>query len=172
MAPVEICRTDQQEILIAVSGGADSTALLLAMHELTTTNKLASTLIVAHLDHGLRERARGDARTVAELAAKLGLRIVIGHADVPQRALETRDNLEQAARKARYAFLERTAKRLKLKHILLAHTMNDQAETVLLRLMRGSGGEGLGGMAGSASQAPFLRPFGATATVVGSQIRY
>jgi tRNA(Ile)-lysidine synthase len=70
----------------------------------------------------------------------------VGRSKVAELARENNDNLEQAARQARYAFLERTAKRKSAKYILTAHTMDDQAETVLLRLMRGSAGTGLGGM--------------------------
>ncbi|HZE71368.1 MAG TPA: tRNA lysidine(34) synthetase TilS [Pyrinomonadaceae bacterium] len=137
---------DGDDIVIAVSGGADSTALLLAMHELTSAQKLTTNLLVAHLDHRLRQTGRRDAQAVSTLAGKLGIRVVIGRADVNKVAREAADNLEQAARRARYAFLERTAKRTKAKLILVGHTMDDQAETVLLRLLRGSAAEGLSGM--------------------------
>jgi tRNA(Ile)-lysidine synthase len=76
----------------------------------------------------------------------LGFRSVIGRSKVAEDAEESSDNLEQAAREARYAFLERTAKKVSANYVLTAHTMDDQAETVLLRLMRGSAGAGLGGM--------------------------
>jgi tRNA(Ile)-lysidine synthase len=131
---------------VAVSGGADSTALLLALHELASAGKLPLTLLVAHLDHGLRKSSRRDAQAVSRLAEKLGARAILGRADVKKLALESSDNLEQAARRARYAFFERTARRKKAKLILVAHTMDDQAETVLLRLVRGSASEGLSGM--------------------------
>ena len=131
-----------ETIVVAVSGGADSTALLLALEELKTSGKLHTGICVAHLDHRLRKSSSKDAKWVADLAAKLGFKSVIGRAKV----LESDDNLEQAARKARYAFLERTAKRISANYVLTAHTMDDQAETVLLRLMRGSASLGLGGM--------------------------
>ena len=101
---------------------------------------------MAHLDHKLRETSAQDARWVSALAAKLGYECVIGRSKVAELARANNDNLEQAARKARYAFLERTAKRKSAKYVLTAHTMDDQAETVLMRLMRGSAGSGLGGM--------------------------
>lgn len=135
-----------ETIVVAVSGGADSTALLLALDELKAVSKLAVNICVAHLDHKLRKMSAKDARWVAELAAKLGYECVIGRAKVAELAKTNNDNLEQAARKARYAFLERTAKRKSARYVLTAHTMDDQAETVLLRLMRGSAGSGLGGM--------------------------
>src|SRR6185295_7607934 len=135
-----------ETIVVAVSGGADSTALLLAIAELKTYHKLYTGVCVAHLDHRLRKSSGKDAKWVADLAAKLGFRSVIGRAKVLTEAAETNDNLEQAARKARYAFLERTAKRVSANYILTGHTMDDQAETVLMRLMRGSASPGLGGM--------------------------
>jgi tRNA(Ile)-lysidine synthase len=147
-------------IIIAVSGGADSTALLLAVNELIKTQKLTITPIIAHLDHGIRKASKKDARWVSQLAKNLGLKAVIGRAKVAE---EVDDNLEQAAREARYEFLERTAKRYKSDFVLSGHTMDDQAETVLLRLMRGSSGGGLGGMQTSrpiskGSQIQLVRP--------------
>jgi len=135
-----------EPVVVAVSGGADSTALLLALEELKTANKLSATICVAHLDHRLRKSSGKDAKWVENLAKRLGFRSVIGRSKVAEEARAASDNLEQAAREARYAFLERTAKRLGASYVVTAHTMDDQAETVLLRLMRGSAGAGLGGM--------------------------
>jgi tRNA(Ile)-lysidine synthase len=137
---------DDETIVVGVSGGADSTALLLALDELKSGGKLRVQLCVAHLDHKLRTTSGRDARWVAALAENLGYECVIGRAKVAELAEANNDNLEQAARRARYAFLERTAKRKSASYVLTAHTMDDQAETVLLRLMRGSAGAGLGGM--------------------------
>jgi len=134
--------------VVAVSGGADSTALLLALAELSGAGLLGVGLTAAHLDHGLRgERAVEDARWVEGLARSLGLACVVGRADVAGLARAGRDNLEQAARRARYEFLASAARAAGARAVLAAHTLDDQAETVLLRLLRGSGGEGLGGMA-------------------------
>jgi tRNA(Ile)-lysidine synthase len=135
-----------ETIIVGVSGGADSTALLLALDELKSAHKIGVNICVAHLDHKLRKTSARDARWVASLAAKLGYECVVGRAKVAELARVNNDNLEQAARRARYAFLERTAKRKSAKFVLTGHTMDDQAETVLLRLMRGSAGVGLGGM--------------------------
>lgn len=155
--------TSGANLVLAVSGGADSTALVLGVHELITAGKLSITPIVAHLDHGLRETSRRDSRWVSELAKRLAFKSVIGRSKVAEQAQETSDNLEQAARLARYEFLERTAKRYKADFVLTAHTMDDQAETVLLRLMRGSSAVGLGGMQSSrslskGSQIQLVRP--------------
>ena len=134
-------------IVIAVSGGADSTALLLAVSELVKLKRLALGVTVAHLDHELRgETGSADARWVAELTAQVRFESVVERICVRRRRRETKDNLEQAARRARYEFLTRVAERENACAVLAAHTLDDQAETVLLRLMRGSGTEGLGGM--------------------------
>ena len=135
-----------ETIVVAVSGGADSTALLLALEELKTAGQLGVDICVAHLDHRLRSSSAKDAKWVANLATRLGYRSVTGRSKVAENSEATGENLEQAARKARYAFLERTAKKVSANYVLTAHTMDDQAETVLMRLMRGSAGAGLGGM--------------------------
>lgn len=138
--------TANETVVVGVSGGADSTALLLSLDELRSASKLSVTICVAHLDHKLRPTSAKDARWVAALAAKLGYECVVGRSKVAEIARANNDNVEQAAREARYAFLERTARRKSAKYVLTAHTMDDQAETVLMRLMRGSAGAGLGGM--------------------------
>jgi tRNA(Ile)-lysidine synthase len=134
-------------VVVAVSGGADSTALLLALDELNKAGRLALALKVAHLDHGLRgEAGEHDARFVAELAAGLGYEATTGHASVGQRAVRTRDNLEQAARRERYEFLGAVGRAWAAHAVVVAHTLDDQAETLLLALLRGSGSRGLGAM--------------------------
>ena len=133
--------------LVAVSGGADSTALLLALEELKRAGLLEVELTAAHLNHGLRgESAAEDARFVESLARAHGFGFASARADVGRRAGESGDNLEQAARRARYEFLAEAARRAGASAVLTGHTLDDQAETVLLRLLRGSGSEGLGGM--------------------------
>lgn len=131
---------------MAVSGGADSTALLLALDELIGAGKLSLTLTVAHLDHGLRKVSKQDGEWVKALAKKLGYPAVVRRVDVGKSATKTGDNIEQAARRARYAFLKTTAKKQNAQLILTAHTLDDQAETILLRLLRGSAAEGLSGI--------------------------
>jgi tRNA(Ile)-lysidine synthase len=147
-----------ETVIVAVSGGADSTALLLALDELRSAHKLSVKVCVAHLDHRLRKSSAKDAKWVAGLAEKLGYACVVGRSKVAEIARSNSDNLEQAAREARYEFLERTAKRKGAKYVLTAHTMDDQAETVLLRFMRGSAGSGLGGM-------ELLRPLGKNSAI-------
>lgn len=137
----------EANFVVAVSGGADSTALLLALDELVKKEKLRVNLIVAHLDHGLRSESRQDARWVKQLAKELGWEVSVGRADLRSApaAKKKTENLEQAARKARYEFLLKTAKKKNAPYVLTAHTLDDQAETILLRLLRGSASEGLSG---------------------------
>lgn len=133
-------------VIVAVSGGADSTALLLGLDELIRGGKLSLKLTVAHLDHGLRELSKEDAAWVKQLVARLGYPAVVRRVDVRKRAAQTGDNLEQSARRARYDFLKASARKAQAQLILTAHTLDDQAETVLLRLLRGSAAEGLSGI--------------------------
>lgn len=138
---------EQATIVVAVSGGADSVALLLAIDELVKSKKVSLVAIVAHLNHQLRgEASNADARWVASLAKRLRCRSVQASVDVEKRAATSGDNLEQAARRARYDFLKRVANKNRAAVILTGHTIDDQAETVLLNLLRGSGADGLGGI--------------------------
>ena len=133
-------------MVVAVSGGADSVALLLALDELLEAERLSINLAVAHLDHGLRASSCEDARWVEELAASSGYEFEHERVRLDVRDEKASNNLEQAARSARYDFLARVSEGRKAQAVLTAHTMDDQAETVLLRLLRGSGADGLGGM--------------------------
>jgi tRNA(Ile)-lysidine synthase len=131
-----------ETFLAAVSGGADSVALLLALAELRDNRKLAGRTVVAHFNHSLRGAASDeDAAFVESLSAKFNFELALGTGDVSREG-----NLEQSARAARYEFLLRTAEDLDARGILTAHTLDDQAETFLLNLIRGSGLAGLAGM--------------------------
>lgn len=126
-------------VLAAVSGGADSVALLAAL--LAVREPLGIRVTAAHLDHRLRGAASADDRGFVEaLAARLDVPLVSEAATVPA------GNVEAEARRLRYAFLERAADALGATKIATAHTRDDQAETVLLRLVRGAGRRGLGGI--------------------------
>ncbi len=130
---------------VAVSGGADSVALLLLLLELR--EKLGITLLVAHFNHQLRgTESDADEAFVKELAARHGLEFVVGRNDVAARARENRWNLEDAARRLRYGFFEEVVKTGRAERIAVGHTADDQAETVLARLARGTGPAGLAGI--------------------------
>lgn len=134
-------------VVVAVSGGADSVALFLGLDELVRAGKIDVEILIAHLNHKLRGAASdADARWVTLLAKRLGHRAVVRSSDIKARASKSKDNLEQAARRARYEFFVKVAKSNKAGFVLTGHTMNDQAETILLNLIRGSGADGLGGI--------------------------
>jgi len=133
-------------VLVAVSGGADSTALLHVLH--TLSEPLGIRLTVCHLNHAIRgPAAAADAAFVRQLAGALCLPIIIGRKNVPRLAREKGISMEMAARDARYAFFVRTARRVGAGTIVTGHTRDDQAETVLLKLLRGAGPRGLSGIA-------------------------
>jgi tRNA(Ile)-lysidine synthase len=130
---------------VAVSGGADSVALLLVLLELR--KKLGIVLSVVHLNHKLRGRASdGDEKFVAKLAANHGLLLHAEQADVGRTAREKKANLEDTARRARYAFFQRVVEEEHVDWVAVAHTADDQAETVLGHILRGAGLAGLGGI--------------------------
>ncbi len=133
--------TSEATIVTAVSGGADSTALLLALDELIKASRLSLKLMVAHADHGLRVESSEDAKWVKSLTKSLGHSFATSQLKLTRKS----PNLEQVARDARYEFLLRVAKGKKSHFVLTAHTLDDQAETILLRLIRGSSAEGLAG---------------------------
>ncbi|MFZ0750155.1 MAG: tRNA lysidine(34) synthetase TilS [Pyrinomonadaceae bacterium] len=133
-------------VVVGVSGGADSVALLLALDELIKANKLNIRIVVAHLDHRLRRESGDDARWVKELATRMGHEAAIKRVPVKSLARRSSDNLEQAARLARYKWFAEVAQKRRANLVLTAHTMDDQAETVLLNLLRGSGTDGMSAM--------------------------
>jgi tRNA(Ile)-lysidine synthase len=134
------------EVIVAVSGGADSLCLLHLLHQLCGPGKRypAVSLHAAHLNHKLRgEASAQDAATVASIVASWGLPLTPGEVDVPALAREERRSLEDAARSARYRFLREVAHG---QPIAVAHHADDQVETVLLHFLRGSGLTGMVGM--------------------------
>jgi tRNA(Ile)-lysidine synthase len=133
---------DSSSIVVGVSGGADSVALLRALHGLRPEG-----LAVAHVNHCLRgSESDADEAFVRELSARLGLRCLVAHVDIAAAAAATGGNLEASARDARYQFLGEAAMQLGAGRIATGHTADDQAETVLHRLLRGAGLQGLRGM--------------------------
>ncbi len=131
--PVEIALASLPErLLVGVSGGVDSVALL---HALV---KMGRKPVVLHFDHGWRAESGDDARFVCELAEKLELKYIGG------KMRPTKTHREAEARAARYAFFAKTAKRLGIFDLVLAHHADDQVETFLMQLLRGSGAAGRG----------------------------
>jgi tRNA(Ile)-lysidine synthase len=132
-------------VVVALSGGSDSVALTRLLLELAEHGGF-TVAGLAHLNHGLRETASRDEAFCRELADRLGLTILIEHAAVRDYAAAQALSIEAAARRLRYAFLERAATEQSATRIAVGHTLDDQAETFLLKLMRGAGLRGLGGI--------------------------
>jgi tRNA(Ile)-lysidine synthase len=134
-----------QKLVVAVSGGPDSVCLMHILFKLQ--KELPISLHVAHLDHALRgEESAGDARYVAELAQKLGIPATIEKRAVKTYQKARRLSLEEAAREVRYVFLAETAGAVGANCVAAGHTLNDQAETILLHIIRGAGTRGLRGL--------------------------
>jgi tRNA(Ile)-lysidine synthase len=148
-APLPFDRTNIKpgdRICVAISGGADSVALLLTLHAANTTarNSLGVGLSATHVHHGLRgEEANADQRFVEDLCIGLDIPLHLHHASVPNRVAETHETIEEAARAIRYDFFSTLIASGHADSVLTAHTLDDQAETVLMKLLRGAWTEGL-----------------------------
>ena len=144
-----------KRVLVAASGGADSTALALALRD------LGCDIALAHVHHGIRGKAAdADARFAAALAKKLGAPFFLGTFDVPAEARKRGESLEMAARRVRRDFLCATAQREQIRFVATGHTADDQAETVLMRIARGTSITGLAGIpyVSKLGGATFVRP--------------
>lgn len=144
-------------LVLAVSGGPDSTALLMLAARWRLARKTGPRLLAVTIDHGLRRESAGEARAVAHLARRLG----VSHRIVRWKGKKPATGLQQNARAARYRLLAAVAERTKACALVTAHTLDDQAETVLIRMSRGSG---LGGLGAMAREAPL--PVGGAAVLV------
>ncbi len=148
---------DCRRVILAVSGGPDSTALLLLAGRWRAAQRKGPDLIAATVDHGLRPEAMAEAAMVAELAAKLGL----PHHILAWTGEKPATGLQEAARAARYRLLLGLAGEQGADAIATAHTQDDQAETLLMRIVRGSGLSGLAGIKRKSARdgVALLRPF-------------
>lgn len=130
-------------LVLAVSGGPDSTALMVLAARWRKALKKGPDLVAVTVDHGLRAESGREAREVAKLAKELG----IAHRTLRWTGAKPKTGIQVAAREARYRLLTQAARKAGASHVLTAHTQDDQAETVLIRMSRGSGIAGLTGMA-------------------------
>jgi len=143
------------KVLVAVSGGPDSVALLYAL--LGIKDEFDLDLCVAHLNHKLRgKESDADQKFVKNLASELNLKFFTKSVDVKKEAKKKKLSLEEAARLVRYRYLEDLAERIKADRIAMGHQADDQAETFLMRLLRGAGGAGLSGI--SPKRGKIVRP--------------
>ncbi len=147
----------ENRVVVAVSGGLDSVVLLDVLEQLACENTPAWTLVVAHMDHGLREESRADAEFVHALAGRRGLECVIERRDVAAGAGEKGLGVEEAARHERLAFLREVACNRGCEAVALGHHADDQVETALFRLFRGAHLRGLAGMRASRAMGEGVR---------------
>lgn len=147
---------DLPALVLAVSGGPDSVALLWLAARWRRSLKKGPDLLAVTVDHGLRAAAAHEAREVKRLASALG----IAHRTLTWRGTKPKTGVPEAAREARYELLARAAHSASAVAIATAHTQDDQAETILMRLTRGSGLTGLAGMAAQSERhgVALLRP--------------
>jgi len=145
-------------VLAALSGGPDSVSLVALLLKLR--EEMPIEVRLAHFNHRIREEAGEDERFVRDMARRWVLPLEVGSADVRSHAAAKRLNLEQAGRDLRYGFLRRAAAAAGASKIATGHTLTDQAETVLMRLMRGAGLSGLAGIAPvvPGEPCPVVRP--------------
>lgn len=140
-------------VVVAVSGGADSMSLAVAVHELQLQKKLQNRFVLAHFNHNLRgHESQEDEEFVRHFSEARGMELAVGRCGALGKG-----NLEQNARNARYEFLSKISAGLRSAVVLTAHTLDDQAETFLMNLIRGSGPRGLSGM-------PVVREIGSSAS--------
>jgi tRNA(Ile)-lysidine synthase len=143
-------------VLLGVSGGADSVALLSLIFDANRVNLTCSNIFIAHLNHLIRgEESEEDEQFVNNLAKKFKLSIVSERRDIKEIARERKMSLEEAAREERYKFLENAAKRVGANVIAVGHNADDNVETILHRIIRGTGIVGLGGMRPKRKLTPF-----------------
>jgi tRNA(Ile)-lysidine synthase len=140
----DLVRPDTR-VVAAVSGGSDSTALAYILRELAAAGEL-NLVGLAHFNHQLRESAANDERCAAAIAEAIGVPLLVEREDVAARARRERRSIEDAGRTARHAFYDRARHHFSADRVALGHTRDDQAETVLLRLIRGAGPRGLAAM--------------------------
>ena len=149
-------------VLVACSGGPDSLALLDILWRLSRLSKYDFTVEAAHFEHGIRVEdgaSQEDADFVACFCEERGIPCTVAYGDVPAYAEERKLSLETAARKCRYGFLEKTRRERGLDLIATAPQADDQAETVLMRLLRGTGTAGLAAMRPrTEGELPLIRP--------------
>jgi len=146
------------KVLLAVSGGADSVAMLRALRAVQRPGP--GSLEVAHANHQIRlAQSDTEEQFVTALCERLGVHCYTGKIDVPRQAADDGDGMEAAARRLRYQFLQQVAEQTGARYLVTAHTADDQAETILHRIVRGTGLRGLAGI-------PRARPLGSAVSLI------
>ena len=142
------------KVLLGVSGGPDSIAMLHVLNKLS--KELDFEIVVAHVNHGIRAEAEEDEQYVEKWCQKLGVNFFAGHFKVEELAKQQKLGVEEMGRKVRYDFFDEIALKTGSNKIAIAHNKNDNAETIIMNIMRGSGSKGLCGIA--SKQGKYIRP--------------
>lgn len=142
------------KIVLGVSGGPDSVCMLVVLNKLK--EKLRFNIVVAHINHGLRENAKIDEEYVLKLCENLGVKCFVCHADIRAEAKKQKRGLEETGRIIRYDFYDEVLKQEKANKIAIAHNSNDNVETIIMNVIRGSGPSGLKGI--EAKSGKYIRP--------------
>lgn len=147
------------KIVVGVSGGPDSISLINVLSEIKNDNtiELNFDLVVAHINHNIREEAKADEEFVVEYCKQKGIEFYVLDIDIEKKAKEEKRGTEETGRNARYEFFEEILEKTKSNKIATAHTANDNAETVIMNMMRGSGTSGLKGIR-PIRDGKFIRP--------------
>ncbi len=147
---------DGDRLVVAVSGGPDSITLLNCLYELKISNKFNFEMVVAHINHGLRENAKIDEEYVLNYCNKIGVKCFVLHANVKEEAEKQKRGLEETGRIVRYDFFDKVQKETNSNKIAIAHNSNDNVETIIMNIIRGSGLSGLKGI--EATSGKYIRP--------------
>ncbi len=141
-------------IVLGVSGGPDSITMLVILNELK--EKLNFEIVVAHINHGIRENAKFDEEYVKDFCEKLGVKFYVLHENVKELAKKEKRGIEETGRKVRYEFFNKVLEKEKAKKIAIAHNKNDNGETIIMNILRGSGISGIRGI--EPKQGIYIRP--------------
>ena len=148
---------DGDKIVVGVSGGPDSMCLINVLNDIKNDKTLNFELVVAHVNHNIREEAKSDEEFVIDYCKSKNIEVFVSSVDVLKQADEEKKSTEETGRNIRYEFFEEVLRKTNANKIATAHTTNDNAETVLMNMMRGSGTSGLKGIR-AIRDRKFIRP--------------
>ncbi len=144
------------KIVLGVSGGPDSIAMLNILNDIKNQGIINFDIVVAHINHGLRENAKIDEEFVKDFSEKIGVEFFVLHADIKEKASREKRGLEETGRMIRYDFFNEIKDKVGANKIAVAHNANDNVETVIMNIVRGSGLSGLKGI--EAKSGYYIRP--------------
>lgn len=147
---------DGEKVLLGVSGGPDSIAMLSALYEIQKERIIDFNIYVAHVNHGIRENAKVDEKFVKEFCKERNIECFILNTNIKEIAKENKRGLEETGREIRYKFFEEIGNEISANKIAIAHNKKDNAETIIMNILRGTGISGLCGM--EIIQNKYIRP--------------